>query len=74
MKVEKTIKFTLDNEDQRAVNAVLDIVIEIFDKMTSEDSFAVCGEQYDRECIANVRDFLTDLWQNGDCACAIVED
>ena len=74
MKTEKVIKFTLDNEDQHAVNAVLDIVSEIVDKMESCDDLVVYGERYDRDFVETVRNFLADLWHNGDCACEIKED
>lgn len=74
MKIERTIKFTLNKEDQRAVNAVLDIANEIFDKMTADDVLAVSGEEYDRDCLDMVKCFLADLWQNGDGVCEIVEN
>ena len=74
MKIEKTIKVTLEEEDQRAVSTVLDIVSEILDKMTADDDLNVYGETYPRDYIDEVKCFLTDLWQNGDCACEIQED
>lgn len=74
MKIERTTKITLDTEDRRAVNTVLDIVNEIFDKMTANDSLVVYGETYPRDYIDEVKCFLADLWQNGDCACEIQEE
>ena len=73
MKIEKTIKVTLETADQRAVNSVLDIVSEVFDKMTADDVFIVDGEEYPRDYIEQVKCFLSDLWHNGDCACEITE-
>ena len=73
MKIEKTTKITLDNEDQRAVNTTKDIVNEIFVKMEDWDVLVVYDERYDRDFIETVRNFLADLWHNGDCACEIKE-
>lgn len=74
MKTEKVIKFTLDPADQRAVNAALDIVSEMLDKMTADDNLVIYGEIYPRDYIDEVKCFLRDLWQNGDGACEIKED
>jgi hypothetical protein len=73
MKIEKTTKITLETADQHAVNAAMDIVNEIHDKMEDWDVLVVYGERYDRDFVETVRNFLGDLWHNGDCACEIVE-
>lgn len=74
MKIEKTTKITLDTTDQQAVSTVLDIVGDIFNQMQSDNTLVVYGEAYPRDHIDEVKCFLTDLWQNGDCACEIKED
>ena len=74
MTSEKTIKFTLDKNDQSAVNTVVGIIDEIVDQMDDWDTFIVYGQRYDRDFVETVKWFLADLWHNGDCACEIKED
>ena len=74
MKIERTTKITLNNADQSAVGTTMDIISEIADKMDGYDVLEVYGNKYDQEYIETVKNFLSDLWHNGDCACEIKED
>ena len=74
MNIEKTIKFTLDNTDQRAVGATFDIVSDILDRMTDSDTLMVCGSEYSRDDVDEIMGFLNDLWHMDSGTCEIVEN
>ena len=69
MKTERTIKFTLDTYDLRAVSSTLDIVSSIFETMNPTDIIVVNGNDYSYDDIDDVRVFLRDLWENDSRAC-----
>lgn len=73
MKIEKTIKISLENEEHNAVIRVFDVATAIHERMMDDDICYINGSEYDRDHIEEVISFLTDLWQNGGCACEIAE-
>ncbi len=74
MNIEKTIKFTLDNADQRAIGTTFDIVNDMLDRMTDYDTLMISGSEYSRDDVDGIIGFLNDLWHMDSGTCEIVEN